>query len=451
MTKPVTTAPAVAAHRWRLLAVVCLVQFMLMVDDTVVNVALPSIQEGLGFAPAGLPWVVNAYILAFGGLLVVAGRIGDRVGLVRTFVAGTAVFALASLACGLAQEPWQLVTARFAQGTGAALVSPTVLGLIALSFTDAAERARAFAVWGTVAVTGGLSGVVLGGIITGTLSWPWVFLVNLPVAAAALVLLPLFARGVAGGRREVRVGARGAVLLTGAVGALAYGLLSLHSGDGVVRLLVALAVAAVLAAGFVLGERAGSVRLIPPGLLADRSRVVALAMGVLATGALFGVFFTLTLQLQRTLGLSPVLAGLAYLPFAAGSFAALRLMPGLAGRMPPGRLLAAAFAVVLAGALLLAGGVAVGGYPALLPGLVVFGFGMSAVLPATAQAAVAGVAPEEAGVSSGLVTSAQQLGGALGLAFAGVLLGAAGDRHLAAIGGAAVLAAGALLLAVTRR
>jgi EmrB/QacA subfamily drug resistance transporter len=439
MTEAATTE-AVLAHRWKILGVVCLVQFMLMVDDTVVNVALPSIQSDLGFAPASLPWVVNAYILAFGGLLVAAGRVGDRVGLVRTFVAGTAVFALASLACGVAQEPWQLVAARFAQGVGSALVSPTVLGLITVVFRDPAERGRAFGIWGGVAVTGGLSGVVLGGLITGLLEWRWVFYINLPVAALALVLLPSLTRGVAAGGRDVRVGLAGAVLLTGAVASTVYGLLGFAEAHSLVRSLGFLGLAVVLFGAFVVSEKRGSTPLVPAGLLSSGVRVAALVAGVLATGALFGVFFTLTLQLQRTLGFGPVLAGLAYVPFAVGSFVSIRVGARVAARVAPQRLLLAACLVVAGGGLLLAGGVVVGSYWALVPGLVVFGFGISTVLPVTAQLAVAGVAPENAGVAGGMVTSAQQLGGAVGLAVAGVLLGAAGESHSAALVGAVVLA-----------
>nr|AGS49603.1 FIG00817825: hypothetical protein [uncultured bacterium esnapd11] len=433
------TTEAVLAHRWKILGVVCLVQFMLMVDDTVVNVALPSIQSSLGFTPAALPWVVNAYVLAFGGLLVAAGRIGDRVGLVRTFVAGTALFAVASLACGVAQEPWQLVAARFVQGVGSALTSPTVLGLITVVFRDPGERGRAFGIWGGVAVTGGLSGVVLGGLITGLLEWRWVFFINLPVAAVALVLLPLLTRGVAVGGRSVRIGLAGPVLLTGAVAAAVYGLLGFAEGHSL-RALGFLGLALVLFGLFVLTEKRGSAPLVPAGLLSSPVRVAALVSGVLATGALFGVFFTLTLQLQRSLGFGPVLAGLAYVPFAVGSFVSIRAGASLGQRFGPPRLLLLATLVVAGGGLLLAGGVVLGSYWALLPGLIVFGFGISTVLPVTAQLAVAGVPPENAGVAGGLVTSAQQLGGAVGLAVGGVLLGAAGDRHSLALGGAVVLA-----------
>jgi MFS family permease len=436
-------AQRATAHRWKILAVVCLVQFMLMVDDTVVNVALPSIQDALGFTPAQLPWVVNAYILAFGGLLVAAGRLGDRLGLLRTFTVGTALFALASLACGLAHAPWQLIAARFVQGIGAALTSPTVLGLITTVFTEPAERGKAFGTWGAVAITGGLSGVILSGLITGLLSWQWVFFVNLPIAAAALVLLPLYARGVAAGRRSTKIGLLGAVLLTLAVAATVYALLDLRFW--------LLAVAAVLFGGFVLSERRGASPLIPAGLLAARPRVFALTAGILATGALFGTFFTLTLQLQHTLGFGALLAGLAYIPFAAGSFASIRLGPKLGSHFAPQRLLQLALAVVAVGALLLAGGVVVGGYPALLPGLVVFAFGIGLVLPGTASLAVAGVSPENAGVAGGLVTSAQQLGGAVGLAVASILLGPAGDHHAASLVAAAVLAGGAFLAAFGAR
>lgn len=449
-----TNAPPKASRRhWQILAIVCLVQFMLIVDDTVVNVALPSIQRELGFAPSALPWVVNAYVLAFGGLLVTASRVADRLGLVRTFVIGTALFALASLACGLAQAPWHLVAARFAQGIGAALTSPTVLGLIAVSFTAPKEHAKAVRLWGLIAICGGLSGVVLGGLITGLLSWRWIFFVNLPIAAIALLSLPVLARGIAPGQHKTRIEITGAVTITGAVAVTIYGLLDLADGYSGLRSAGFFALAALLFASFAIHERHGVSPLIPQVLLADRVRIMALVAGMLATGVLFIIFFTLTLELQNTLGLGPIKAGLGYIPFAVASLASICAAGMLGQRFVPTQLLVLGLFIIVVGTLLLTGGVGSGSYTALLPGLVVFGFGISLVLPVTAQLATSGMGPTHAGIAGGLVTSAQQLGGAVGLAFAGILLGAEGERHGLALIGGAVLAAsafGAALITLKR-
>lgn len=223
--------PAAPGRRQAALVVLCFVQFMLVLDDTVVNVALPSIRSDLGFSTTDLTWVANAYFLAFGGLLLLFGRLGDLIGRRRVFLWGVILFGAASLLCGLAQEPWQLVAGRFAQGAGAAMASPAALALITLLFPGRKERAKALGIWGAIAGLGGTTGVVISGALTGLASWRWIFLINLPVAVLALVLLPRLV-GESRTDRPTRLDVPGALLGTGAVVSLVYALLQTEQGAG---------------------------------------------------------------------------------------------------------------------------------------------------------------------------------------------------------------------------
>ncbi|MEV0698819.1 MFS transporter [Saccharopolyspora sp. NPDC050389] len=321
-----TTSPTVAVgRRGPALVVLCFVQFMLVLDDTVVSVALPSLRDELGFGTAGLTWVVNAYFVAFGGLLLLFGRAADLLGRRRVFLSGVALFGAASLACGIAQEPWQLVAGRFAQGAGAAMASPAALALITLLFPGSEERARALGIWGGIAGLGGTAGLVISGALTGLASWRWIFLINLPIAFAALVLLP---RLVAESRaaRPGRVDVPGAVLGTGAVVSLVYGLLqTAESGWGDMAAAGPLALAAVLAVLFVAVESRAAEPLIPLSFLAFRIRAVANGASLLFSAAFYAMAFLLMLHLQTVLGYQPLTAGLAYLPYGAGMLAGLWL------------------------------------------------------------------------------------------------------------------------------
>nr|WP_199725741.1 MFS transporter [Nocardiopsis sp. Huas11] len=259
---------AVTGRRRLALILLCFVQFMLVLDDTVVSVALPSVQDDLGFSTAGLAWVVNAYFLAFGGLLLLFGRVADLLGRRRVYLGGVALFGAASLACGLAQEPWQLVAGRFAQGAGAAMAAPAALSLITLLFPGTGERARALGIWGGVAGLGGTMGVVISGVLTDLASWRWIFLINLPVAVLALVLLP-YVVAESRATRRTRLDVPGAVLGTGAVVSLVYGFLqAAESGWGSVACAGPLLLAAVLAVAFLAVESRTAEPLVPLPFLA---------------------------------------------------------------------------------------------------------------------------------------------------------------------------------------
>jgi MFS family permease len=277
---------SITGRRRSALAVLCLVQFMLVLDDNVVNVALPSVRDDLGFSTAGLAWVVNAYFLAFGGLLLLFGRAADLLGRRRVFLSGVALFGAASLACGLAQEPWQLVAGRFVQGAGSAMASPASLSLITLLFPGTEERTKALGIWGGIAGLGGTMGLVISGALTGLTSWRWIFLINLPVVLLALALLP---RLVPESRttRQARLDVPGAVLGTGAIVSLVYGLLQAgESGWGDMACVGPLLLAVVLAISFLLAESRAAEPLVPPAFLAFRIRAVANGATLLFSAAL---------------------------------------------------------------------------------------------------------------------------------------------------------------------
>lgn len=351
-----TSAPASGANRRPpALIVLCFVQFMLVLDDTVVSVALPSIQDDLGFSTAGLAWVVNAYFLAFGGLLLLSGRAADLLGRRRVFLAGVALFGAASLACGLAQEPWQLVAGRFVQGAGAAMASPAALALITLLFPGPDERAKALGVWGGIAGLGGTLGLVISGALTGLASWRWIFLINLPVALFALALLP---RLVAESRasHRARIDVPGAVLGTGALISLVYGLLETgESGWGHAASVVPLVLAVVLAVSFLAVETRTAEPLVPLGFLASRIRAVANGTTLLFSAAFYAMAFLLMLHLQTVLHYGPLTAGVAYLPYGGGILAGMWLSSRAVARLGIRLTLVTGFVTSSAGLLLLSG------------------------------------------------------------------------------------------------
>ncbi|MFI1460950.1 MFS transporter [Nocardia carnea] len=455
-------ASAGAGRRRAALVVLCFVQFMLVLDDTVVSVALPSIRDELGFSGPGLVWVVNAYFLAFGGLLLPAGRAADLLGRRRIFLLGVALFGAASLACGLAQQPWQLVLGRFVQGAGAAMASPAALSLITLLFPGAAERTRALGIWGGIAALGGTAGLVISGLLTDLASWRLIFLINLPVAAAALVLLP---RLTPESRARHRTGLDipGAVLGTGAVLSLVFGLL--HAGETNwtdPTVIAALLTAAVLTATFLTVESKVAQPLVPKAFLADRTRSVANAATLLFSVAFFSMAFLLMIHLQTVLGYSPLQAGLAYLPYGAGILAGMQLCPHLSTRLGMRWALPLSFLISSAGLLMLSGVAAGDPYTTgVLPGMLVTSLGCGLTLPLLAAAAVTGTTPENAGLGSALFSSVQQIGGAIGVA----VLVTVAERHSGTAAGppraqgfsfalmiaAAILFLGAVLLAALFR
>ncbi|MFI9560401.1 MFS transporter [Nonomuraea endophytica] len=433
------------------LAVLCAVQFMLVLDDTVVNVALPAIRGELGFSAAGLAWVVNAYFLAFGGFLLLSGRAADLLGRRRAFLIGVTVFGVASLACGLAQEPWQLVAARFAQGMGSALASPAALSLITLMFPGEGERARAVGVWGAIAALGGTMGLVISGVLTDLTSWRWIFLINLPVAALALVLVPRLV-GESRAARGARLDVPGALLGTAAVLALVYGLLQAeHAGWVSAAVLLPLLLAASLAAAFLVVESRTAQPLVPLAFLAVRIRAVANLSILLFSAAFYAMAFLLMVHLQTRLGYSALVAGVAYLPYGGGVLAGMWLSSRAVTRLGTRPALLVALTVSAAGLLLLSGVAPGDGYVSgVLPGMLVTSLGCGLSLPALTTAAVSGTTSEDAGVGSAVLTSVQQVGGAVGVALL-VTLAAQRGYSFALVLCAALVALAAVLVAAALR
>ena len=410
--------PAVdASRRWRALVLLCLAQFMVILDVTVVNVALPRIADDLDLDRATLTWVVTAYTLCFGGLMLLGGRLADAVGRRRTFLTGLAVFTLASLASGIAANGEMLVAARAAQGVGAALLSPAALSILTTTFSGA-ERNRALGVWAALGGAGAAVGVLLGGLFTQGPGWEWVFFLNVPVGLLVAAALPRVVAADAGAQRAQRVDLPGAAIATTAIALLIYGLVRAGDAgwtDG--GTLLALAAALALLAGFVLVERRTQVPLIRPALLTRRPVLAGNLVMLAAAGLLLSHFFLSSQYLQRTLDVGPLATGLLFLPVALviglGTHLGVRIVGRLGGRPAA----VAGFLLVAVGALLLTrlpgeGSAVV----SLLPGLALSGLGLGAALVAATTTAMAHVEERDAGTASGLINTGHELGASLGIA-----------------------------------
>ena len=393
------------------LLVLCAAQFMVILDITVVNVALPSIQAELAIAVEDVQWVVTAYTLAFGGLLLLGGRAADLLGRRRVFLAGLAVFTGASLAAALAETTATLLAARVAQGIGAAMLSPAALSLIAVTFPEEGERRRALAAWAAVAAGGGALGVLAGGILTETMDWRAVFLVNLPVGvlvgATALRLLPAPASAERGS-----LDAAGALLAAGSLAALIYGLVEAPSrgwSSGATIAVLGAATAGLVA--FVAVERRAARPLVDLAIFRHRPTVTALVLMVAGMGTVMSAFFFLTLYLQHALGHSPLQTGLEFLPGALLLVAAAHAGGRLVGRLGARPVLATGLTLGAAGALLLSGVSAGGSYVSdVLPGLLVLDLGIGLAASGIFITALAGVSDDRAGMVSGLTTTAHEIG-----------------------------------------
>jgi EmrB/QacA subfamily drug resistance transporter len=411
---------ATASQRSRnlALAVLALTGLMLVLDITITNVALPTIQRALGTTTQDLQWVVNAYALTAGGFLLLGGRLADRLGRRRVFLAGMLLFAVGSLLGGLAPSAGWLIAARGLQGLGAALVGPAAFSIITTTFAEGPERNRAVGLWSATAASGGALGMLLGGLLTQYAGWRWVLFVNVPVALLVLVVTPRLVPDIAG-EPEARTDVAGAVMVTGGLLALTYAttLVPAH-GWTAAPTLGLLLVAAVLLAGFVVVEARHRVPLVPLGIFRRRSLTGAVAVGLLVGAGLIATpIFFLTLYLQQILGFSAVQAGLASLPLALAVIAAARLATGLVGSVGA-RWLAAGGLALSAVALLLLGRIHPGGsYAAdVLGPLLLQGLGMGLVFMPVMVSAVAGVPPADQGLVSGVLQTTQQLGVALGMA-----------------------------------
>ncbi|MFI1717593.1 MFS transporter [Streptomyces litmocidini] len=400
------------------LAAAAVAQFVFALDMSVVNVALPAIRTALGFAPLDLSWVVHVYALAFGGFLLLGGRACDLYGRRRMFVLGLTVFGLCSLAGGLAQTPWHLIAARAGQGLGAAAAAPAALALLTTTFAEGPRRVRALGVWSAVNAAGGALGVLAGGLLTEYAGWRWIMLINLPLVATALALVPAGVPAEASPARRERLDALGAVLATGGVGLLVLGVVRTEAlGWGSPVTWTTLAAAAVLLAGFVVAESRATAPLLRLGLLRSRWVAGANVLVFLAAAGQFTAFYFVSLYMQQVLGLGAAATGTAFLPFSlglvAGTVVATRVTAARTPRasLVPGALLAAAglawFALISPEGSFLT--------DVLGPSLVT-SVGAGLVLAPVTAAATTGVAPREAGTASGLMNSSRQLGGSIGLA-----------------------------------
>lgn len=399
--------------------VIALSTLMVVLDSSIVTIALPSAQVDLGIADADRQWAITAYALAFGGLLLLGGRIADFTGRKRIFLVGMVGFAVASALGGLASEPWMLFASRGLQGAFAALLAPAALSLLVVTFTDARERAKAFGVYGAVQGAGGAIGLLLGGLLTEYVNWRWTLLVNVPLAALVLIAGVVFLReSRAEGDRRYDV--PGAVLVTGALTALVYAF-TLAATPGVGWLapitISLLAIGLVLLLAFVVVERRVSHPLLPLRILLDRNRGGALLAAVLIFGSMFGLFLFLTYYLQGDLGYSPIQAGLAFLPFSAGVILTSTLAGRLLPRVGPRLLIIVGSALGAAGLLLLLRVGTDSTYAAgVLPALVVMGIGLGTTFVPLSVLAMHGVEAHDAGVAGAMVNVTQQVGGALGTA-----------------------------------
>jgi EmrB/QacA subfamily drug resistance transporter len=430
--------------RWLALYVLCAASLMIVLDTTIVNVALPSIKEDLGFSRTSLAWVVNAYMLTFGGFLLLGGRLGDLFGARRLFLFGIGLFTLASLACGLATTQWFLVSARAVQGLGGAIASAVSLSLMMGLFTEPAERAKAMGVFGFVAAGGGSIGVLLGGVLTSSLDWHWIFLVNLPigvlVCALSLRLLPAIS-----GRAGARLDVAGAVTVTTALILAVYAIVNGNDkGWTSAQTLGLLGGAVALLAAFLAIESRVEAPLVPLGLFRLRNVAVSNIVGVFWAAGMFAWFFLSALYLQLVLGYSPLRIGLAFLPanlimaaFSLGLSAKLVMRFGI---RPP---IGAGLGLAAVGLVLLARAPVDGSFVSdVLPSMILLGFGAGMALNPVLLAAMSDVSPEESGLASGVVNTAFMMGGALGLAILASLaasrtdsLTASGDGRLAALTG----------------
>jgi EmrB/QacA subfamily drug resistance transporter len=408
---------------WLVVVIVCVAQFMVVLDATIVNVALPSIQRGLRFGPSSLQWVINMYTLIFGGFILLGGRAGDLIGRKRVFGAGIVLFSGASLLNGLARSSGMLIAGRGLQGLGGALLAPAVLSIITTTFSDASDRAKALAIWSAIAAGGGAVGLLLGGVLTDLASWRWIFFVNVPVGVALAVATVRFVPESRSPLAPRTFDLPGAVSVTAGLVVLVFAIVKSQSyGWGSPRTIGLLAAGVVLLAGFLAIERRSPAPLMPLSIFRRRSLAAADLTLLLTAAAVFATFFFVSLYLQQILGYRPLSAGVAFLPFSAGiaigATVARRLVPRLGVRVVPliGLALAAAGMIVLTQ-------VPVHGRYAsnLLPGILPLGVGLGLTFVPITLAGTSEVSGEDAGLASGLLNTAQQVGGSIGLAILATL------------------------------
>jgi EmrB/QacA subfamily drug resistance transporter len=420
--------------RWVALYVLCVGMLMIVLDVTVVNVALPSIQDDLGFSTSSLAWVVNAYLIAFGGLLLLAGRLGDLIGRRRVFLIGLAVFTGASLLCGLAQSQVMLIAARFLQGVGGAMTSAVILGMIVTMFPEPREQAKAIGVYGFVASAGGSVGLLAGGVLTESINWHWIFFVNVPIGVVTAVLATRCIDADAGLGLRAGADVPGALLVTGA---LMSGVFTIV--DSTVPRVLGAVVSVALLVGFIAREATARTPLMPLRIFRLRNVSGANVVQTLGTAGMFGMFFLGSLYLQGTLGYGALEIGLAFLPVCVVmGVLSLRYSEALITRFGARACVLAGLGIIAVALVLFARAPVGGSYVVdVLPVMVLMGLGAGAAFPALMGLAMQGVEPEEAGLASGLVNTTAEAGGALGLAVLATL-STAHANHLIGAGHPAV-------------
>ncbi|MFG2405407.1 MFS transporter [Streptomyces brevispora] len=418
--------------RWKALAFIALAQLMVVLDATIVNIALPHAQTDLGITDANKQWVITAYALAFGGLLLFGGRIADLWGRKRTFVVGLIGFALASALGGAAQNQGMLFGSRALQGVFGALLAPAALSLLAVMFTDAKERAKAFGIYGAIAGGGGAVGLILGGFLTQALNWRWTFFVNIPFAIVAAVGAYFVIREPAGGRNRSSLDIPGVVLSALGLVSLVYGFTRVESSGWSDPLTIGTFVAsAVLLLAFVLTESRVKSPLLPLRVVMDRNRGgVYLSLG-LAIIAMFGLFLFLTYYLQVVQGFSPIKTGFAFLPMIAGMITgSTQIGARLMTRVPARMLMGPGFLTAAVGMLLLTQLEIDSSYAAvILPGQLLLGLGMGTAFMPAMSLATHGIEPRDAGVASAMVNTSQQVGGAIGTALLNTIAASAATAY----------------------
>jgi EmrB/QacA subfamily drug resistance transporter len=460
---------------WLVLVLVCFAQFMVILDATIVNVALPSIQRDLDFTASGLQWVINAYTLVFGGFLLLGGRAGDLVGRKRLFLTGVAVFTFASLLNGLAQSSEMLIAARALQGLGAALVSPAALSIITTTFADGPERTKALGVWGGIAAGGGAVGLLLGGVLTEALSWEWIFFVNVPIGIAAFLLSARYVPESRAENRPATVDIAGAASVTAGLIVLVYAIVKAQEfGWASGRTLGLGALAVALLAAFVAIERRSAAPLVRLGVFRIRSLAGSNVVMLLVASGMFSFFFFSSIYVQEILGFSPIEAGLGFLPFTAGIMVGAGAAQQLIRRLGVRPVAITGMTLAAVGLAVLSRASVDGSYASdLLPGIIPMSIGMGLTFVPLTLIATTNVDNADAGLASGIFNTAQQVGGALGLAVLSTfatnrtsdMLGGLGhapapsDRALAMVegfqvaftAGAVLIALGAIVLTFTVR
>ncbi len=457
-------------NRWLILAIACLAQFMVVLDNTIVNVALASVQRGLHFSPDNLQWVINAYTLIFGGFLMLGGRAADLLGRRRLFVAGVVLFAGASLLNGLAQSSTMLILGRGLQGLGGALVSPAALSIIMTTFTDNRERTRALGVWSAIAAGGAAIGLVAGGVLTDLVSWRWNFFVNVPVGIATVALALRFVPESRADLGHRRFDAAGATVVTAGLLTLVFGIVKAQTwGWGAGRTIGVLCAGVMLLALFVALEARSNAPLVRLSIFRVRSLMAGNLAMLFAASAMFGMFFFISLYVQEVLGYSPLKAGFAFLPASAGIIVGAGVAQSLIPRLGVRAVGAGGLGLATVGMVLLTSVPVHGSYVSdILVGLLPLTIGMGLTFVPVTLLGTSGVEGEDAGMASGLFNSAQQVGGSLGLAILSTLAtnhtanlikgghvtalaARVSGYHVAFTAAAAMLALGAVLLVALLR